>query len=140
MTRINVIEPHLLVDNHLLAEHRECTRIPNTILSGKAVLDLDKIHPHYVLGRGHVTFFYNKLQWLYERYNALHNECIKRGFNVTYKWPMELVEVRPELFGTFIVRDVDIEINVERVLQRFPKAARMCGVKIELNEYKRKLL
>ncbi|HGJ5874346.1 MAG TPA: pyrimidine dimer DNA glycosylase/endonuclease V [Arsenophonus apicola] len=29
MTRINVIPPNELCDQHLLAEHRELTRIPN---------------------------------------------------------------------------------------------------------------
>ena len=36
MTRINVVPVSELCDKHCLAEHREITRIPNTIVTGKA--------------------------------------------------------------------------------------------------------
>ncbi len=40
MTRINVgINPEELPDKLLLAEHREITRITNTIKSGKAIIE-----------------------------------------------------------------------------------------------------
>lgn len=35
MTRINVVPPSELCDQHLLAEFRELTRIPNGVLYGK---------------------------------------------------------------------------------------------------------
>lgn len=34
MTRINLIAPAELCDQHLLAEHRELTRIPNAVAKG----------------------------------------------------------------------------------------------------------
>ena len=37
----------------------------------------------FTLGTGHVKFFYDKLNYLYKRYNELHLECKRRGFNVT---------------------------------------------------------
>lgn len=83
MTRINAgINPSSLSDKHLLAEHREIKRIPNTIGKGKAIIK--DIPDDFVLGKGHVKFFYNKLYYLFNRYNAIHRECLKRGFNVTY--------------------------------------------------------
>lgn len=39
MTRINLVPPAELCDQHLLAEHRELTRIPNAVLKGKFSLD-----------------------------------------------------------------------------------------------------
>ena len=83
MTRINVaIPPKELTNRHLIAEHREIKRIPNTITSGRAkIIDIPK---QFTLGKGHVKFFYNKLGYLKNRYEELYRECIDRGFNVSY--------------------------------------------------------
>lgn len=82
MTRINAgIPPAELSDKHLLAEHREIKRIPNMVKSGRA--NLSGIPEKFTLGKGHVKFFYNKLRYLYIRYIKIHEECKKRGFNVT---------------------------------------------------------
>lgn len=81
MTRINSKYPvSKLIDVHLLAEHREIKRIPNLIKNGR--YSLNDIPPNFTLGKGHVKFFYNKLLFLKNRYIELHNECLKRGFNV----------------------------------------------------------
>ncbi len=62
MTRINLIPPTELCDQHLLAEHRELTRIPNAVAKGKFHL---KGQPEeYKLGEGHVRFFFNKMTFL----------------------------------------------------------------------------
>ena len=54
MTRINLVPPAELCDQHLLAEHRELTRIPNAVAKGKYHL---KGQPtEYKLGEGHVRF------------------------------------------------------------------------------------
>lgn len=81
MTRINAgIEVVELCDAHLLAEHRELPRIPNTIKSGKAKIDLEPLK--FSLGSGHVKFFYPRLKYLKNRYMSIYTECLKRGFNV----------------------------------------------------------
>ena len=88
MTRINLIPPKELCDQHLLAEHRELTRIPNAVAKGKFHL---KGQPEeYKLGEGHVRFFFNKMAFLKRRYDELHKECKARGFNVQYIWPETL--------------------------------------------------
>jgi deoxyribonuclease (pyrimidine dimer) len=83
MTRINAgISPKQLSRQHLIAEHREIVRIPNTIKSGKAIIK--DIPAKFTLGKGHVKFFYNKLKFLHKRYEQLYKECIARGYNMTY--------------------------------------------------------
>ena len=63
MTRINVgIPPAELVNQHLIAEHREIKRIPNCIAKGK--YSMEGIPDKFKLGTGHVKFFYNKLLYL----------------------------------------------------------------------------
>ena len=130
MTRINVVPVAELCDQHLLAEHRELTRIPNCILSGKLKLHYDDRPSRYTLGEGHVKFFTNKLQWLWMRYTNLTNECRLRGFNVSNIWPTnghiggdEQVIYRPT--------DIDKALNRLRIKDRWPKNARYYGKPVE---------
>ena len=79
MTRINCgIPPKELSRLHLLAEHREIKRIPNVIKKKNGIIDIKKIPKEFCLGTGHVTFFYNKLKYLHNRYIDIHKECVTR--------------------------------------------------------------
>lgn len=82
MTRVNVgYSPRKLSGKMLIAEHREIKRIPNMVKK-KDRIDRNKIPKTFCLGPGHVTFFYDKLGFLLRRYRLIHNECIRRGFDV----------------------------------------------------------
>ena len=119
MTRINVgIPPAELVNQHLIAEHREIKRIPNCIAKGK--YNMEGIPKKFKLGTGHVKFFYNKLLYLKNRYVSLYNECIKRGFNVqNYIGAWD--NVPQELMNDYKVEDNDIKIIKQRIDERRPK-------------------
>ncbi len=80
MTRVNLIPVEELTDQHLLSEAREIKRIPNVIRSGR--YSLDWIPKEYTLGKWHVKFFYDKMVFLYRRYNEIYNECIERWFDI----------------------------------------------------------
>lgn len=108
MTRINVVHVAELCDQHLLAEHRELTRIPNAIASGRAKVDLAK---------GHVTFFYDKLEWLWCRYVDLCAECMGRGFNVANRWPVSL-NMGPHWGKSWRPDEEAMRINRERIAER----------------------
>ena len=122
MTRINLVNPVELNDSHLLAEHRELTRIPNNIIKGK--YSLSGVPSEYVLGAGHVKFFYNRMGFLKRRYDALHTECLERGFNVQYRFPEGLPV---ELMGDYTPTEHALRINRERIIARWPKKARYNG-------------
>ncbi len=122
MTRINLIDPKKLCDQHLLAEHRELTRIPNDVLKRDGVLPLSD-EPAYLLGKGHVTFFRDKLLFLKNRYDQLHQECTLRGFNVTYRWPEE-VKRYTHLWNDYEVTERDIALNLSRIEERMPEKPR----------------
>ena len=102
----------------LCGEHRETTRIPNTINSGKAKLD-GNYPSQYRLGKGHVKMFYPRLKWLHRRYDAVHQECLRRGYNVTYKWPESVPE---RLYNDWCPSAVEmneaLRINRERIQDR----------------------
>ncbi len=122
MTRINVIDPHELCDQHLLAEHRELTRIPNDIVkrNGDVPLSTSKA---YLLGQGHVTFFRDKLLFLKNRYDSLHQECLQRGFNVSYRWPEEAALFQ-NLWHNYLVTEEDRQLNLTRIEERMPETPR----------------
>lgn len=120
MTRINVVPPAELCDQHLLAEHRELTRIPNAVARGK--YNLVGQPEDYVLGTGHVRFFFDKLRYLLERYHLLHLECLARGFNVTFRWPTE--PLPPVVMNGYAPTPQALATNRARITERMPSKAR----------------
>ena len=119
MTRINVgIPPVELVNQHLLAEHREIKRIPNCVAKGK--YNMDGMPERFKLGTGHVKFFYNKLLYLKKRYVRLYEECIERGFNVQ-NYIEAWNDIPAELMNDYNVRANDIRIIRERINERLSK-------------------
>lgn len=86
MTRINVVPVQTLKGDHLFAEWRELPRIftavHKAIESGKQVSDFS-IPSKYKLGSGHVTFFYDKCDWLQKRFIQLTGELKHRNYNIS---------------------------------------------------------
>lgn len=80
MTRINIIPPQLLTDQHLRAEWREISRLPSNYsrLSSKA-----KIPKEFTLGTGHVLFFVLKPFYTLNRYQELCEELRIRKYSFT---------------------------------------------------------
>ena len=83
MTRINIVDPAELTDQHLIAEYREIFMVAGSLrrtLKSKIGLQHNKIPKEYTLNKGHVYFFYNKGKYLHKRYNVIINEMVKRKF------------------------------------------------------------
>ena len=79
MTRINCIPVEELSGPHLVAEYRELPRV--FALAGKAAARGDLTGPDcYTLGKGHMRFFYVRLDYLVRRHQALVAEMRRRGF------------------------------------------------------------
>ena len=116
MTRINVgIPPKQLTNKHLIAEHRELKRIPNVVARGRC--NLKNIPPAFSLGKGHVSFFYDKLGYLRDRYRDLYNECINRGFNVQ-NYEASWNGIPSELMNGYTPTENDVRIITERIAER----------------------
>lgn len=144
MTRINVIAVEQLTDQHLFAEYREITRIFSLVeqacdkQSHEQILA--KIPLTYRMSTGHVLFFYDKLAFIEQRYFALRDEVIKRGFNVTLK--DDIVEFRQVIDSCFY-QDFQpdrqaIAINVERIVEKInakPNWYKMNGQVINDKDY-----
>lgn len=120
MTRVNLVPPSELCDQHLLAEHREITRIPNCVLSGK--YKPVGIPDSYRLGTGHVRFFMDKLLFIRRRYESLHRECLGRGFKVKDIFPP--VVGMADLNKDYTPTPEALALNRARIAERMPKNAR----------------
>lgn len=85
ITRINLVPPAELADQHLFAEFREIKMVPKALrrsLKARGLYGvLEAIPPKFTLNTGHVMFFYDKGQYLRERYTQLQYGLTKRGVN-----------------------------------------------------------
>lgn len=120
MTRINVVPVTELHNKHLLAEYRELPRIFGASKKWHArkgrVRDLPKT---YRLGKGHVLFFYDKLQWCFARQRALYNECLRRGYDVKHEPTNDLIDwAPPHLLGGYLPTRAALRINRQRIAER----------------------
>lgn len=140
MTRINLVEPHQLTDKHLMAEYRELPRIFTAVLKlqeqGKTPADVD-IPDRYVLGQGHMKFFYNKTTWLLRRYDRIYDELKTRGFELDEDMYHSICSRSTLIKGKWRVYDErwkpkpeDIYLNMVRLCKR----SKLPSVLEEFNE------
>lgn len=85
MTRINIIHPVDLTDQHLFAEFRELKMVPQSLKRSLYTKSIDEvvlsIPSVFTLGHGHVKFFYDKGLYLEKRYALIRMELFRRGVN-----------------------------------------------------------
>lgn len=114
MTRINVIDPRKLTDQHLMAEYRELPRVFGYAYNaiGRNV----NAPKNYIMGTGHVAFFYDKTPWLVERHAAIVSELLKRGYDLKRTDALVSVEGYPP--SDWSPSPVDVEVNMERLRLR----------------------
>ena len=117
MTRINLVPPKELTDQHLVAEYREIfmvgSSLQRSIASKSWSKTLTNLPEKFTLNTGHVKFFYNKGLYLDKRYHQLVHEMKRRGmtpdpsrrFKVE-QWPVELWnDWEPSLRDKQIIRE-----------------------------------
>jgi deoxyribonuclease (pyrimidine dimer) len=108
VTRINLVPPEELADQHLFAEFREIKMVPKSLARSirawrervvtamrtgaikgdpahaqaiAIAMMLECLPERYTLNSGHVSFFYDKGLYLACRYRALRHELRRRGIN-----------------------------------------------------------
>lgn len=94
MTRVNLVPVTELADQHLFAEFRELKMVPKSLARSMRAAEargarsheqivydvLSKCPREYVLGTGHVSFFYDKGLYLQQRYSDLRRELARRQY------------------------------------------------------------
>lgn len=96
MTRINLVDPNELMDQHLIAEYREIRLLTENLrrsFHSKNGMDKGRIPSEFTLMKGHILFFKDKGKYIAKRYKWLQKEMKKRGFNPQHEdidvgvWP-----------------------------------------------------
>lgn len=124
MTRINVVPPSELTGKHLVAETREIVRVFALTRKSQHELHKKKIPNEYTLGTGHVTYFYDKLKYITERYNSLCTEMSNRGYVCNRVEQSELERgIDRSLFWGYAPTDSALALNRARISERLNDSA-----------------
>lgn len=144
MTRINSdLDPRTLADQHLMAEYRETAMVPATLRrSRQSFTDqeiLAKIPKLYTLNRGHVHFFYDKLEFLAQRYQKLVDELLIRGYNLDKQRRVIVPGEFPDCYyGQWKSTSESDELVTERIVERLrqrPHWYRYYGEVVDSDEF-----
>lgn len=119
MTRINLVPVEELYDQHLMAEYREIfmvgSSLQRSLKSKNWPTNKQKIPKHFTLNKGHVSFFYDKGLYLYNRYQQLTRELTNRGFNLDQSRVFKTEQWPTDLYNDWMPREIDMAIVRERI-------------------------
>ena len=122
MTRINLVNPRELSDQHLVAEYREIfmvgSSLQRSIKSKNWVKTKNNIPAEFTLNKGHVTFFYNKGMYLDKRYSLLVNEMKRRGMNPDPKRKFKKSQWPKYLYNDWKPKNKDLKIIRKRIEEK----------------------
>ncbi|MEM2974669.1 MAG: pyrimidine dimer DNA glycosylase/endonuclease V [Candidatus Micrarchaeia archaeon] len=137
MVRINLIPPSKLSDQHLIAEYNEILMLLGHI---RKYPEPNNVPIEFTLGKGHVTFFKDKLGYLVKRHNELSKEMRNRGFKPKKRislsgFPKNLIkEWKPSKKDELIVKR-----RIEEKIRSKPGFYRYFGKKRPVSFFIRKL-
>lgn len=119
MTRINLVSPSELSDQHLVAEYREIfmvgSALQRSMKSKSWEKTIENIPKEFTLNKGHVTFFYNKGKYLEKRYHKIVKEMIKRGMNPDPSRKFKKNQWPKSLFNDWKPKEKDYRIIRKRI-------------------------
>ena len=120
MTRINIVNPSELTDQHLIAEYREIFMVGSSLQRSLKSKNWNpkSIPKKYTLNTGHVKFFYNKGKYLSKRYDELRTEMKARGMNPDSTRVFKREQWPDELWNDWQPTIEDLKIIRERIAKR----------------------
>ena len=125
MTRINLIDPELLTDQHLFSEFREIKMVPKALsrsLAARGISGVRDIIPErFTLNKGHVAFFYDKGLYLERRYAEIKTELRLRGIHFNEASPFDpdrVYENNPTLYNDYCPDELAIKIITTRLMEK----------------------
>ena len=122
MTRINLINPSELSDQHLIAEYREIFMIGSALQRSLKSRNWNKtkatIPEEFTLNVGHVRFFYDKGKYLNKRYLKLIREIQARGMKPNPKRKFKKEQQPNDLYQDWEPTPKDIELIKARIIEK----------------------
>jgi deoxyribonuclease (pyrimidine dimer) len=119
VTRINVIPPDELYDQHLIAEYREIRLLTANLqrsLRSKKGIVVENLPKTFTLNAGHCSFFYDKGKYIHKRYDSLRDEMVGRGFTPNHEFPRD--KWPDHLYNDWIPTQEAMAIVRERIALR----------------------
>ncbi len=125
MTRINLINPKELSDQHLIAEYREIfmvgSALQRSIRSKTWVKTKNSLPKRFTLNKGHVRFFYDKGKYLHLRYLKIISEMKRRGMNPDPNRLFKKEQWPEELYNDWTATEIDKKIVRLRIQEKIDK-------------------
>lgn len=125
MTRINVVPVEELNRQMLLGEYREIMRLPGNLhkaLNRKSKpFSMDEIPPEYVLGKGHVKYFFNKMTFLQKRFESLVAEMNRRGYTTNFTDSSIFTNCDSRFLNDYKPTEEALKLNRARINERLNK-------------------
>lgn len=126
MTRINLVPPEELTDQHLFAEWREIKMVPKSLarsIKARGVQGVLRMVPReFTLNTGHVSFFYDKGAYLATRYDELTDELVSRGVNFNREAEFDPDKVylhhAAHFFGRYTPTEQALQIIRQRIAEK----------------------
>ena len=119
MTRINLVPPEELSDQHLVAEYREIFMVGSSLHRSLRSPNWEKtkksIPKQFTLNKGHVKFFYDKGKYLSERYDELIREMKRRQMSPDPLRIFKKEQWPDELFNSWKPNDYDLKVIRKRI-------------------------
>jgi deoxyribonuclease (pyrimidine dimer) len=134
MTRVNIIYPRMLTDQHLVAERLELTWVLSSAQRSLASKYGLSTHPNYTLGSGHISFFHDKLGYIRDRFGELTSEMLNRGMSPKMPWPDDSW-VPDDMKKPYAPSLADVDVIIGRIRERLlmkPSWYRYWGKPVDL--------
>lgn len=125
MTRINLTHPNTLSNTHLVAEWNEAPRCITRCEARLSTGNSSALPPRYTLGRGHESFFYDKLLFIGERLTLIHDEMRARGMRpdmlLLAKHHARILALPSHVQQDFVATDDELWLSRARLYKRDPE-------------------
>ena len=115
MVRVNLINPKKLSDQHLIAEYNEILML-EAYIKKYPEINKEETPKDYCLGKGHMKFFKNKLNYLEKRHKELKKEMKARGFKTNKS--VDVVLCGKENKKNWKPKDKDFKIIKKRIKEK----------------------
>lgn len=145
MTRINLMPPQKLTDQHLLAEKKEINQLAGQFLKSlkSPNFNYNKLPKTFTLGTGHVRFFYPYGEFLRKRFKLVCDELVHRKFASEAEFKDVWKDMGPEYNLDYTPHEVYIDASKTRVLLRVmekPDWYRLNRKPIKIDDYEKFLM
>lgn len=85
--------------------------------------DVSRVPAVFTLNAGHVTFFYNKLTYLSDRYEELVAEMVRRGMRPDFRRQLDFTGIPDRCFGEWQPSKIEQRVVVDRITTRLRQRA-----------------